>query len=76
MSGMAATQMQFLRIRRVSNGHGFGDPQIKAMAQQAIEAGCLDEAAAIDGSRPLEQVADASGIGWGGTVLQMNEDSR
>ena len=47
---------------------------IKAMAQQAIEAGCLDEAAAIDGSRPLEQVADASGIGWGGTVLQMNED--
>ena len=47
---------------------------IKAMAQQAIEAGCLDEAAAIDNSRPLEQVADASGIGWGGTVLQMNED--
>ena len=34
----------------------------------------LDEAAAVDGSRPLEQVADCSGIGWGGTGLQMRAD--
>ena len=34
----------------------------------------MDEAAAIDGSRPLEQVADACGIAWGGTALQMTAD--
>jgi hypothetical protein len=34
----------------------------------------MDEAAAIDGSRPLEQVADSSGIAWGGCCLQMTSD--
>ena len=42
---------------------------IKLMAKRHIEMGVLDEAAAIDGSRPLEQIADSSGIAWGGTVL-------
>ena len=47
---------------------------IKLMAQHHIELAVLDEAAAIDGSRPLEQIADSSGIAWGGTCLQMSED--
>ena len=47
---------------------------IKLMCQQRINLEVLDEAAAIDGSRPLEQVADCSGIGWGGTGLQMRAD--
>ena len=34
----------------------------------------LDEAAAIDGSRPLEQIADASGYAWGSTNVQMTHD--
>ena len=44
---------------------------IKLMASQMIELAVMDEAAAIDGSRPLEQIADSSGIAWGGTCLQM-----
>ena len=47
---------------------------IKLMAKHHIEMGVMDEAAAIDGTRPLEQIADCSGIAWGGTVLQMKED--
>ena len=47
---------------------------IKLMAKHHIEMGVMDEAAAIDGTRPLEQIADSSGIAWGGTVLQMKED--
>ena len=31
----------------------------------------MDEAAAIDGSRPLEQIADSSGYAVGGVALQM-----
>ena len=38
---------------------------IKIMAKHYIELAVLDEAAAVDGSRPLEQVADSSGIAWG-----------
>ena len=34
----------------------------------------MDEASAIDGSRPLEQVADACGIAWGSTNIQMTAD--
>ena len=34
----------------------------------------FDEAAAADGSCPLEQIADASGIAVGGSVLQMTRD--
>ena len=33
-----------------------------------------DEAAAADGSCPLEQVADASGIAVGGSVVHMSRD--
>ena len=34
----------------------------------------FDEAAAADGSCPLEQIADASGVAVGGTVLQRTRD--
>ncbi len=34
----------------------------------------MDEASAIDGSRPLEQIADACGIAWGSTNVQMLPD--
>ena len=34
----------------------------------------FDEEAAIYGSRPLEQVADACGFAWGSTNLQMTAD--
>ena len=39
-----------------------------------IELAVFDEASAADGSCPLEQIADASGIAVGGTVLQMSRD--
>jgi hypothetical protein len=45
-----------------------GDKAVKAiklMCKLAIELSTMDEASAIDGSRPLEQVADACGIAWG-----------
>ena len=35
---------------------------IKLMAENCIERSVMDEAGAIDGSRPLEQVADACGL--------------
>ena len=44
------------------------------MAKHCIEISVLDEAAAIDGSRPLEQIADACGYAWGSTNLQMSSD--
>ena len=44
------------------------------MCRHAIHLCVLDEAGAIDGSRPLEQVADACGIAWGSTNLQMTPD--
>ena len=47
---------------------------IKIMAAQMIKLAVLDEAAAIDGTRPFEQIADSSGIAWGGTSLQMSRD--
>ena len=34
----------------------------------------FDEAAAVSGRCPLEQIADASGIAVGGTVVQMSRD--
>ena len=61
-------------------GGGDGSPgdlavrAIKQMAGQLIKQAVMDEAAAMDGSRPLEQIADCSGIGWGGTCLQMTRD--
>ncbi len=54
-----------------------GDKAVKAiklMAVHSIETAVFDEAAAIDGSRPLEQVADACGYAWGSTCLQMTAD--
>jgi hypothetical protein len=44
------------------------------MRKRCIELAVLDEAAAIDGSRPLEQVADSSGLAGGGSNFQMSED--
>ena len=58
-------------------GDTVGDKAVKAielMCRHAIELSVLDEAAAIDGSRPLEQVADACGIAWGSTNVQMVSD--
>ena len=47
---------------------------IKLLFQHAIELSVMDEAAAIDGTRPLEQVADACGYAWGSTNVQMTSD--
>ena len=47
---------------------------IKAMAVHNITLAVMDEAAAIDGTRPLEQIADACGFEWGSTCVQMSED--
>ena len=47
---------------------------IKKMMQQHICLAAFDEAAAADGSCPLEQIADASGIAVGGSVVQMSRD--
>ncbi len=58
-------------------GGPFGDKAvitIKKIAGPLIRLSVLDEAAAMDGSRPLEQIADCNGIGWGGTRLQMTRD--
>eukprot|EP00969_Alexandrium_andersonii_P171691 7589525-Alexandrium_andersonii.AAC.1 len=43
------------------------------MACDLIKLAVTDEAAAIDGSRPLEEVADSSGIAWGGACFQMSK---
>ena len=47
---------------------------IKKMLESAIGLSVFDEAGAISGRCPLEQVADASGYAVGGTVLQMSRD--
>ena len=47
---------------------------IKLMTQRAIELAVLDEAGAITGERPLEQIADSSGYAVGGSALQMQAD--
>ncbi|MDP7255226.1 MAG: hypothetical protein QGF00_36865, partial [Planctomycetota bacterium] len=47
---------------------------IKLLCKHAIQLSVLDEASAIDGSRPLEQIADACGIAWGSTNVQMTPD--
>ena len=48
--------------------------KFKQMMQRHICLASFDEAAAADGSCPLEQIADASGIAVGGSVLQMTRD--
>ena len=58
-------------------GQTTGDKAVKAiklMAKHSIETSVMDEAGAIDGSRPLEQMADACGYAWGSTNVQMTED--
>ena len=58
-------------------GNAPGDKAVKAlklMCKHMIRLGVMDEAAAIEGTRPLEQVADCSGIAWGGTCMQMTKD--
>ena len=52
---------------------GLGSPS-KKMMQQHICLAAFDEASAADGSCPLEQIADASGIAVGGSVVQMSRD--
>ena len=47
---------------------------VKVMSNHLIKLSIMDEAAAIDGSRPLEQVADCSGLAWRGSCLQMKTD--
>ena len=47
---------------------------IKQMLEKTIGISVFDEATAISGECPLEQVADASGYAVGGTVLQMARD--
>ena len=47
---------------------------IKKMVYDHIILAAFDEAAAADGSCPLEQVADASAIAVGGSVVQMSRD--
>ena len=47
---------------------------IKLLCKHAINLSTMDVASAIDGSRPLEQVADACGIAWGSTNVQMTAD--
>ena len=47
---------------------------IKQMMRRHICLASFDEAAAADGSCPLNQIADASGIAVGGSVLQMTRD--
>ena len=45
--------------------------RIKLLCNQATHLSSMDEASAIDGSRPLEQIADACGMAWGSTNVQM-----
>ena len=52
-----------------------GDKAVKAielMAKNSIENSVMDEAAAIDGTRPLEVTADSCGYGCGATCLQLS----
>jgi hypothetical protein len=47
---------------------------IKKMVACHIELSVLDEAAAIDGSRPLANIGDSCGMAWGGCSAQMTPD--
>ena len=44
------------------------------MVRDCIERAVLDNAGAMDGSRPLEIIADACGYGWEGVRLHMKSD--
>ena len=47
---------------------------IKLVCQHYVYLSVLNEAAATDGSCPLELLADSSGIAWGGSAYQMVRD--
>ena len=47
---------------------------IQKLAEKAIRLAVFDEIAAITRTRPLEQIADCSGYGWGGTCYQLGPD--
>ena len=47
---------------------------LKLLAKHFVEMGVFDEVAAINGTRPLEQIADSSGVAWGGMGVQITED--
>ena len=47
---------------------------IKDLACRAMQV--LDEIAALDGTRPLEMVADCFATGWGATLYQLSPDKR
>ena len=47
---------------------------LQELATQCVHLAVIDEVAAISGERPLEQIADCSGYGWGGTVYQLSPD--
>ena len=47
---------------------------IKLMRRHCVNRAVPDMAGAIDGTRPLEIIADACGYGWGAECLQMSVD--
>ncbi len=47
---------------------------IKLCVSYYIHLAVLEEAAAMDGTCPLELLADCSGIAWGGSAYQMVAD--
>ena len=47
---------------------------MKALAARMTDLNAIDELAALDGSRPLEQIADWNPMGWGGAAYQMSPD--
>ena len=51
-----------------------GVKALKALVVRTINLNALDELAALDGSRPLEQIADWNPVGWGGAAFQMSPD--
>ena len=47
---------------------------MQLLCRHAIHLSSIDESSAIDASRPLEQIADACGIAWGSTNVEMMPD--
>ena len=47
---------------------------LQELATQCVRLAVIDEVAATSGERPLKQIADCSGYGWGGTVYQLSPD--
>ena len=47
---------------------------IQKLAEKAIRLAVFDEIAAITRTRPLEQIADCSRYGWGGTCYQLDPE--